>query len=78
MLKFDELMGEVREGHLRAYLKGEKLLMPMEVRAVVRASIEARDELLRKCLPHLGMSLSAASGQDFRQMTETLVVATAL
>jgi hypothetical protein len=38
-----EVLADVREGHLRAYLRGENLLMPEELRAVIRAAIAARD-----------------------------------
>jgi hypothetical protein len=41
----DVMMARVREAHLRAFLAGETLITPLELRAVVRAAIKARDEI---------------------------------
>jgi len=47
---FDASLQEVREGHLRAYLRGETILTPSEIRAVVAGSIRARDEEIQRFL----------------------------
>jgi hypothetical protein len=62
----DALMADIRESHLKAYLRGETLLTPIELQAVVRESIRARRELLRRCMPHITMSMSTTSGRDFQ------------
>jgi hypothetical protein len=41
--EFSKLAEEVREAHLRAFLKGETLITPLELRAVVRAALKARE-----------------------------------
>ena len=41
---FNKLAEEVREAHLRAFLNGETLITPLELRAVVRAAIKAREQ----------------------------------
>jgi hypothetical protein len=39
-------LDEIREAHLRAWLSGVDQLTLIEIRAIVRASIDARDKLL--------------------------------
>ena len=47
---FDAAVSEIREAHLRAFLRGETLLNPGEIRAVVGAAIRARDEAIQSLL----------------------------
>jgi hypothetical protein len=42
--EFEDAITKVRETHLQEFLDGVTLLTPMETRAVVRASIFARDQ----------------------------------
>jgi hypothetical protein len=44
----EEILAGIREAHLRAWLSGIEQLTPLEIRAVVRAAIDARNKVLER------------------------------
>ena len=48
MTDWNKDLESVREAHLRAWLSGIDQITPLEIRAVVRAAVDARDKILER------------------------------
>lgn len=48
MMDWNKDLEQVREAHLRAWLSGIDQITPLEIRAVVRAAVDARDKILKR------------------------------
>ena len=40
-----EMVAQVREAHVRAFLQGQTIITPLELRAVIRAALKVREDV---------------------------------
>ena len=71
----NSIIAQVRESHLRAYMRGENNITPLEARAVVSAAIDARQKEIRRLEERIEDVMASGTPWPLRDVLAVLVEA---